>query len=89
MTLEDRNITYLTIDGTDPQLDVQHRTPEHILLRIFLAALYNSSNADIITVRGALNRESLERLPEWGVDGNIEHHFVCLAHKWNPHIVLR
>ena len=89
MTLADRNISYIAIDGHDPQLDAQHLHPEHILLRIFVAATRDSLTAENVTVYGTVSRESLDHPPHWGHDGNPDHFYTCLSHKWTPQFVLR
>ena len=98
MTLEDRNVTYIALDGTDPQLDDHHVRPERILLRIFLTAMHESSRSltasadppeSQILVRATINRESLDEQPEWGVTGNPRHFYSCVAHRWQPRFFLR
>ena len=98
LTLDDRNVTYIALDGVDPQLDVHRNTTEPILLRIFLAAVHETSRSitasaarpeEQLLVRATIHRESLERQPRWNVDGNPRHHFVCLAHKWQPRFYLQ
>ena len=90
MTLEDRNVTYLAIDGWDPVTDAQFPKPEHILLRIFVAASWDPrQEQDSVLVHGSVTRESLERELRWGVDGGKLHHFTCLSHVWKPSFRLR
>ena len=98
MTLEDRNVTYVALDGIDPQPRANHSEPERILLRVFLAAMQEYSGSltassrdpeDQILVRGSISRESLDAPPQFGVTGNPLHHFVCMAAPWRPQFFLR
>ncbi|KAK9804466.1 hypothetical protein WJX73_005021 [Symbiochloris irregularis] len=84
--LEDANVTVLTIAGQDPELDGWQQHPENIILRFFLAS-QDLGNGSVL-VRGSLQRDSLDRRPEFGKLGNPVHVFLCINHKWNPEISL-
>ncbi|KAK9786790.1 hypothetical protein WJX73_008459 [Symbiochloris irregularis] len=76
----------LTITGQDPELDGWQPHPENIILRFFLAS-QDLGNGSVL-VRGPLQRDSLDRRPEFGKLGNPVHVFLGINHKWNPEISL-
>lgn len=93
MTLEDHNITYLELQGLDPQTDKVHPTPEDIIVRLFLAAQHQGSQ---IKLKITVMRESLAQELEFGhhcspKDQNFctDWYWQCPSHAWQPQITLK
>ena len=87
LSLADRDVAYLTLEGIDPVVDAQSPQPEHILLRVFVAA--RETNGSTLLIKGSISRESLDREPRWDTDGSSLNYFVCLRHQWRPKLFLR